>query len=247
MEFDLFELWSHMNNLVRGVVIVLTVQAVACIAVAVDRTLLLLSSKRRERQFVREVGEPLGQGEYDEALSVARKHRASPLGSFIFTGLDTFLKRCDAGHSRQKSAELARRALDRAGDTLSARLNRGMNVLASTGSTAPFIGLLGTVLGILNAFKLISDQGSGGLGTIGAAIGEALIVTGYGLLVAIPSVLIFNWISARIAKYETSLANAGGELVDTLEAGNALDTTSSGCEAAPAPVRQTPASLASIA
>jgi biopolymer transport protein ExbB/TolQ len=94
-----------------------------------------------------------------------------------------------------------------------------MNVLASTGSTAPFIGLLGTVLGIINAFRMIAATGSGGIGTIGAAIGEALVVTGYGLIVAIPSVLIFNWLSSRIANYEAMLINAGSELLDRLETG----------------------------
>jgi biopolymer transport protein ExbB/TolQ len=78
---------------------------------------------------------------------------------------------------------------------------------------------LGTVLGIINAFRLIAANGSGGIGTIGAAIGEALVVTGYGLIVAIPSVLIFNWLSSKIANYEAMLLNAGSELVDRLEIG----------------------------
>jgi len=115
-------------------------------------------------------------------------------------------------------------------------LNRGMNVLASTGSTGPFIGLLGTVLGILNAFHSMAQGGSGGIATIGASIGEALVVTGYGLMVAIPAVLIFNFLSARIAKYEAGLANAGSELVDQLEAGGGFEsrqTSSSGEEEAP--------------
>jgi biopolymer transport protein ExbB/TolQ len=107
--------------------------------------------------------------------------------------------------------------LERKGEAVSRDLNRRMNVLASTGSTAPFVGLLGTVLGIINAFKLIAATGSGGIGTIGAAIGEALVVTGYGLIVAIPAVLFFNWIAGRIANFEGGLLNAGGELVDRLE------------------------------
>src|SRR5690606_27516038 len=141
--------------------------------------------------------------------------------SFIGTGLETFTARVRDGHSVEKAAALAGRALERNGEKVSAALNRGMNVLASTGSTAPFVGLLGTVLGILHAFKLIASEGSGGMGTIGAAIGEALIVTGYGLTIAIPSVLLFNWLSGRITKYESGLVNAGGELVDQLEAGGA--------------------------
>jgi biopolymer transport protein ExbB/biopolymer transport protein TolQ len=96
-----------------------------------------------------------------------------------------------------------------------------MTILASTGSTAPFVGLLGTVLGILNAFKQIAASGSGGIGTIGGAIGEALIVTGYGLMVAIPSVLVFNWLSGKIGHYENGLSNSTSELVDRLETGGA--------------------------
>ncbi|MBN2575853.1 MAG: MotA/TolQ/ExbB proton channel family protein, partial [Deltaproteobacteria bacterium] len=87
-------------------------------------------------------------------------------------------------------------------------------------STAPFVGLLGTVLGILNAFKLVGQQGSGGMGTIGVAIAEALVVTGYGLMVAIPSVLLFNWLTSRLSKYEAGLMHAQSELVDALESGD---------------------------
>ena len=75
------------------------------------------------------------------------------------------------------------------------------------------------MLGILNAFKLVGQQGSGGIGTIGVAIAEALIVTGYGLMVAIPSVLLFNWLCTRIARYEAGLNHARHELVDLLAGG----------------------------
>jgi biopolymer transport protein ExbB/TolQ len=159
------------------------------------------------------------------------------LSGYLEVGLRTFLSRYNAGDDVQRAAELTRRALERKGDAVSRDLNRGMNILASTGSTAPFVGLLGTVLGIINAFKMIAATGSGGIGTIGAAIGEALVVTGYGLMVAIPSVLVFNWLSGRIANYEAGLLNSGSELVDRLEivAGAALATRSApGAAAGPA-------------
>ncbi|MBZ0122176.1 MAG: MotA/TolQ/ExbB proton channel family protein [Sandaracinaceae bacterium] len=219
MEIDLIEIWASMNNLVRAVVVVLTIQALACITVVIDRVLMLLLSQHRARRFAREAGPRLGAGDYDAALRIAKQHGSSHLASFIETGLDVFLARQRDGMSREKAAEMSKRALERKGENLSDNLNRGMNVLASTGSTAPFIGLLGTVLGILNAFKMIAEEGSGGMGTIGSSIAEALIVTGYGLMVAIPSVLVFNWLNGRIAKYESGLANAGSELVDQLEAG----------------------------
>jgi biopolymer transport protein ExbB/biopolymer transport protein TolQ len=227
MDIDLIELWAHMNDLVRGVVVVLTLQALFCTYVVVDRILLVFTSAARSRRFAAEAGAKLEANDYEAVLEIAKRHERSHLASFIHTGLDTFLARRREGHSREKAAELAKRALERKGENLSESLARGLNVLASTGSTAPFIGLLGTVLGILNAFRLIGEEASGGMGTIGPAISEALIVTGYGLLVAIPSVLLFNWLSGQIAKYEAGLANAGSELIDALEAGTGTRTVES--------------------
>jgi len=220
MDMDVVHLWGSMNNLVRGVVVVLTLQALSCIAVVVDRLILLFLSARKSRAFAKAAGRKLAAGDHEAVIAIAKENQGSHLANFIETGLSVFVARTAEGHSREKAAELAGRALERRGEQLSASLNRGMNVLASTGSTAPFVGLLGTVLGILNAFTLISSEGGGGIGTIGAAIGEALIVTGYGLAVAIPTVLLFNYLSGRIAKYEAGLSNAGSELIDQLEAGS---------------------------
>lgn len=220
MELNVIEIWAQMNNLVRAVVLVLTTQAVACIAVVIDRVLMLWLSERRSRQFAREAGRLLADESYRAAVDVAEKHRGSHLARFVKTGLSTFLARRDAGHGVEKAVTLAARALEREGEKLSGSLHRGMNILASTGSTAPFVGLLGTVLGILNAFKLIANEGSGGIGTIGVAIGEALVVTAFGLMVAIPAVLLFNWLTGRITHYEAGLANAGSELIDQLEVGS---------------------------
>jgi biopolymer transport protein ExbB/TolQ len=163
-------------------------------------------------------------------LRIARQHPDSHLAGFIVTGVETFVDQRRRGADEGKAAYLADRALEREGEQLSASLNRGMNILASTGSTAPFIGLLGTVLGILNAFKLVGQQGSGGMGTIGVAIAEALIVTGYGLMVAIPSVLLFNWLSARLTTYEQGLNRARAELVDRLEGGHGTEPEGSELE-----------------
>jgi biopolymer transport protein ExbB/biopolymer transport protein TolQ len=217
MEINLVELWSGMGLPVRMVVILLSIQAMACIAVTIDRVLLLRQSTRLAQAFAGQLNPAIEAGEYDRALSVAEGTPPNHLSSLLSMGLKTFLTQARSGDTLEHSAYLSKRALERKGDIVSRELNRGMNVLASTGSTAPFVGLLGTVLGIINAFRLIAASGSGGIGTIGAAIGEALIVTGYGLVVAIPSVLVFNWLSGRIASYEAMLVNAGGELVDRLE------------------------------
>jgi biopolymer transport protein ExbB/TolQ len=222
MHFNLIELWGGMNNLVRFVVVVLTVQALACMAVTIDRIIMLIGAYRKGRKFARKAGPVLASGDLQGALALAREDGDSHLAGFIRTGVDTYLGRLRKGLDRAKAAELAARALERKSENLSESLQKGLNILASTGSTAPFIGLLGTVLGILNAFKLVGQQGSGGIGTIGVAIAEALVVTGYGLMVAIPSVLLFNWLSTRIARYEGGLTHARHELVDLL-AGSVSD------------------------
>jgi biopolymer transport protein ExbB/TolQ len=225
MEINLLQLWGEMGLPVRCVVVLLTIQAVACVAVAVDRLVLLTLSAARARQFAAAVQGSMEAGNYEQMLADMQSVRPNHLTSYLDLGLRTFFVRRQAGDNLERAAELARRALGRKGDAISRDMNRGMNWMASTGSTAPFVGLLGTVLGIINAFKMIAASGSGGIGTIGASIGEALIVTGYGLCVAIPSVLIFNWLSAKIANYEAGMVNAGQELIDRLE-------TSSGGQAA---------------
>ena len=230
MRIDLFELWRTMGLPVRIVVVLLTIQATACVAVIIDRLVLLSLSVSRARVFASQVQQVVGAGDYAKVVSLISSVKSNHLASYLELGLRTFLARRHAGDDAVHAAELTRRAMERKGDAISRDMNRGMNVLASTGSTAPFVGLLGTVLGIINAFKLIGESGSGGLGTIGVAIAEALIVTGYGLCVAIPTVLFFNWLSTKIANYEAGLINAGAELVDQLETGATPVTAGSDSE-----------------
>jgi biopolymer transport protein ExbB/TolQ len=217
MEINLVELWEKMGVPVRVVVVVLTLQAVGSLGVAIDRLLALARNGLRSRAFGAQAA-PLAARNDDRALlELASKTDGSYLAALVYAGLRTYFEKLEAGASRDKALELARRALERKNERIAADLGRGMGILASTGSTAPFVGLLGTVLGILNAFKMIAQNGSGGIGTIGGAIGEALIVTGYGLMVAIPTVLLFNWISGKISHEEMALQNAAGELIDRLE------------------------------
>src|ERR1700712_5121919 len=156
MEINFLELWSRMGFPVRMVVIVLTLQAVACATVVIDRLLVLLQSAAKARTFASTVQADMETGKYDQVVASASTFKGSHLATYLELGLRTFLSRARAGDAPERAAELTRRALERKGDAISRELNRGMNVLASTGSTAPFVGLLGTVLGIINAFKLIA-------------------------------------------------------------------------------------------
>lgn len=218
MGINLWELWSSMGWPVRLVVLLLTAQATGCVYVVIDRIRALRASTARAREFVANVQPAMDAHDYGRVLQQAAETPPNHLTSFLELGLRVFLENVQAGEQPKEAGEISRRALERKGEIVSRDINKGMNILASTGSTAPFVGLLGTVLGIIGAFKQISLTGSGGLGTIGGSISEALIVTGYGLVVAIPSVLVFNYLSSKIAGYEAGLINAGAELLDRLEA-----------------------------
>jgi biopolymer transport protein ExbB len=122
--------------------------------------------------------------------------------------------------------ELARSESDRSLEAAGADLRRGLSVLASVGSVAPFVGLLGTVIGIIGAFQGIASTGSGGLGAVSAGIAEALIETAFGLMVAIPAVLLFNWLTTRINTIELTLSRSAGELLDEIENNHGREASS---------------------
>ena len=219
MEIDLLEIWANMPLLVRGVVAALTLQALASIYVLIDRLILLGVSSARSRKFAIEGGAMLANNELEAALTVAKKHDKSHLASFIETGISVFLARRKDGHTREKAAEFTQRALERKGENLSESLNRGLNVLASTGSTAPFIGLLGTVLGIIETFRGLAETGIQGTAEysdkVMSGIYEALVATAVGLLVAIPAVIAYNFFMRRV-KALLSEADAVTNMVHAL-------------------------------
>ena len=110
--------------------------------------------------------------------------------------------------------EASKRALERAEAIVHAELKRGVSGLATIGSTAPFVGLFGTVVGIINAFKGISTEKSTGLGAVAGGISEALVTTAIGLFVAIPAVWMFNYFTGKIEAFDVEMGNSSSELID---------------------------------
>jgi biopolymer transport protein ExbB/TolQ len=118
----------------------------------------------------------------------------------------------DVGHFDIIAA--VNRAVERSSLRTVNELRRGLGALATIGSTAPFVGLLGTVWGIIKAFQKMAIEGGGGLGTVSGAIAEALINTAFGLLVAIPAVMFFNNLTNRVEEMQVDITDSTTELVD---------------------------------
>jgi biopolymer transport protein ExbB len=148
---------------------------------------------------------------------VAENYKGSALARLFGAVLHRYSRGLEQTLDDTSAVQLASGEAERAKEAIGADLRRGLNILATTGSIAPFIGLLGTVVGIIAAFQGIAASGSGGIGAISAGIAEALVETALGLLVAIPAVLLFNFLSARINAVDLALARSAGELIDELE------------------------------
>ncbi len=218
MTFSLSEMWNTMGVPAKIVGGLLLAMGLASLTVVIERLLTFRRSRAAARRFVANAGEDLRAGLLETVLAEAAKHPQGHLPRLVQAGLSVYQQaRATNDGAGLTPAERTRRHLARRLDDLSADLRRGMAVLASVGSVAPFVGLLGTVLGIISAFQGISATGSGGLSSVAAGISEALIETALGLAVAIPAVLAFNYLSQQVEHEETALASAAGELGDLLE------------------------------
>jgi biopolymer transport protein ExbB len=213
-----------MGPLSKVIASILMLMATMIIAVYVERHVTLLRAKSESRKFLRAVVSFLDGSTYDKAVEIAEKHKASPFARLMAPVLRKLASTEEKNLSR---VEVARRESERQKEVVGEDLRRGMNVLASIGSVAPFVGLLGTVVGIITAFQGIASTGSGGLGAVSAGIAEALVETALGLMVAIPAVLFFNQLNTKINAVETELARRTGELLDELENSHGSRTSGS--------------------
>jgi biopolymer transport protein ExbB len=219
MSFNLLHIWASMGLMSKIVAMFLLGMGALSLAVVIERWIAIVRGQSTTRRFLEKAGPLFGDARWDEAREVAASFRLSPFARLVAPVLSKMSKGDDGELS---PVELARREAERQKEVTSGELRRGLGVLASVGSVAPFVGLLGTVVGIITAFQGIAATGSGGLGSVSAGIAEALVETALGLLVAIPAVLFFNQLNAKITTIESSLARASGELIDELENNHGL-------------------------
>lgn len=212
MDFSLSTLWGHMGLFARGIVIVLLTMSLASLFVMADRLVVLRRSQRESRAFAQRLANALGAGDIDGAADTSIGKQIGHLGRVLAAGFKAYrTTREDEADLRYESVA---RALERQSQREVLGLRRGQGVLATVGATAPFVGLLGTVMGIVNAFQEMAKSGSGGLGTVSAGIAEALVTTAMGLLVAIPAVMAFNYLQNWIDARSVDISESSNEMLD---------------------------------
>lgn len=214
VSFDLRGMWDQMGWLARGVVITMFIMSAWSIGVMIDRLMAFSAAKSESRAFAPAVAGALREGKLDEAIKIADRYKKSHLAKVVVAGLQEFRAHDMSADISGEKIEASKRALERAEAIVGAELKRGVSSLATIGSTGPFVGLFGTVVGIINAFQGISSQKSTGLGAVAGGISEALVTTAIGLFVAIPAVMMFNYFTGRIESFNVEMGNSSSELID---------------------------------
>jgi biopolymer transport protein ExbB/TolQ len=219
MQFTASDIWAHMGAFARVIVAVLAVMSVASVVVVVERAALFGRERRATRAFAARMGAILARGEIAKAAADDVGDEIGYLGRVIRAGLSAYrVTSVLEGQGRNELVfESVARALERQAARETEVLKRGIALLATVASTAPFVGLLGTVMGIINAFQSMAASGSGGLGTVSAGIAEALATTAVGLGVAIVAVVAYNVLQGWVDARAVDISEASNELLDVVQ------------------------------
>ncbi len=205
--WDPISLWKQMSFLPKAVVVILFIMSGWSIGVMIDRWMAFSAARKQSRAFAPAVAGALREGKIDEAIRVAERNKKSHLAKVVTAGLLEFRAHTDSSEIPGELVEASKRALERTEAIVHAELKRGLSGLAT-------IGLFGTVVGILNAFRSISENKATGLGAVAGGISEALVTTAIGLFVAIPAVMMFNYLTSRVEAFDVEMDNSSSELID---------------------------------
>ena len=211
--WDLITMWHNMGYPAKSVVFLLFVMSAWSVGIMIDRALMYSAARKQSRVFVQQVAGALKDNKLDEAISIAERNKKSHIAKVVATGLSEF----QSASTQVTDAELieaSKRGLDRAVAIVHAEMKRMLSGLATIGSTAPFVGLFGTVVGIINAFKGIATAKATGLSAVAGGIAEALITTALGLFVAVPAVWAYNYFINKVEAFDVEMDNSSMELVN---------------------------------
>lgn len=214
MHFTVAELWAHMGLFAKGIIVLLAVMSVASLLVTFERLIVLARSTRASVGFAERMSGLLQAGDLDSAVQARADGEMGHLGRVLSAGLKAYGASSKA--DRDLTLDSVARALERQAQREVLLLRRGQGLLATVGSTAPFVGLLGTVIGIVNAFQMMAATGSAGLGTVSGGIAEALVTTAFGLVVAVPAVVAYNFLQSSVEARSVDIAESSNELVDVI-------------------------------
>ena len=226
MDFSIVHMFEQMGGVAKGVVVVLVVMSIYSIAVSVERWFRFRKGRIQSEGYIRAVQQILSSnGGVRNVVGLEQRWAGSPVAKVIGGGVSEFVRDVEElGVKAQDRAEVellvdgVGRSMDRGKEREIANMRRGLAALATISSSAPFVGLFGTVFGIITAFQNMADpsKGGGGLATVSAGISEALLTTAVGLAVAIVSVWFYNYFTSRVEELTIDVDETAGEMLDSM-------------------------------
>jgi biopolymer transport protein ExbB len=216
MNVDLIELYGHMGWFAKGIVFVMLGMSIWSLTVMIQKWWALRKAQAETRKFAPEFSQFLEEDNLTEAIKLAESYKKSHVARVLGGALGEVRPLIQDGSVTVADINSAERAVERNMMIILAELKRGLGILATVGATAPFVGLLGTTMGIVNSFQGMATAGTAGLGAISAGIAEALITTALGLLVAIPAVWAYNYFTTKIENLTVEMTYTSKEMIDYL-------------------------------
>lgn len=217
--FTLVGMWEAMGWSARAVIILLAIMSIYSLGLAIERALRFSKARKESVAAAGRISELLDENRLEDADDLTRRndYKNSHIARVLGAGIRKYrqIERQELPEEFD-SVGATNRALEREKEMTLADMKRGLGNLATISTTAPFIGLFGTVVGIITAFQGMAAAGSGGLGAVSAGIAEALAATAFGLFVAIPAVWLYNYFVGKIDRFQVEINNASSELVDFL-------------------------------
>ena len=214
MEVSLIEIWHEMTIAAKIVAIVLMIMSVLMLAVAVERIITYQMAKGQSKRFAAMVAALLKQRNLGQVSTLAgeKRFKHAYLARIVGTGILDFRDLQEtAGDTSDLSTVSS--AMSRSVEQETVSLRRWLAILATIGATAPFVGLLGTVLGIIGTFQKMATEGSS-LEAVGVNLAEALVETAFGLFVAIPAVWLYNYFNGRVETFTIEMGHNASEMLD---------------------------------
>jgi len=201
MQLSLLDIYNQMGNFAKGIVFVLALMSIWSLSIAIKKWWDLRQAQGETRKFAPEFSQFLEEDNLAEAVTLADKYKKSHVARVLGGALTEIRPLIQDGSVTVADINSAERAVER-------------GVLATVGATAPFVGLLGTTMGIVNSFAAMAASGSGGLASISSGVSEALITTAFGLIVAIPAVWLFNYFQIKIDNLTAEMTYTSKEMID---------------------------------
>ena len=216
MNMSMLDLWSQMGGFAKGIVVVLGLMSIYSMQIMIAKWWQLKQAQNETRKFAPEFSQFLEEDNLGEAIKLAESYKKSHVSRVLGGALGEIKPLIQDGSVTVSDINSAERAVEREMLMTIVQLKRGLAVLATVGATAPFVGLLGTTMGIVNAFTGMAASGSGGLSAISAGVAEALVTTAFGLLVAIPAVWGYNYFQTKIDNLTAEMTYSSKEMIDYL-------------------------------